>query len=203
MRTEDLIGRLAEDVAGKPAATHRTWFGLVAGLSILSMMTMSGLLYGLHPSGAVTDAVGLAVWLTMAGLALLSLRRLRMPEPPPWSVLAPLGALSLLLAVVIAVAAAQGASVPRLEHVMHCLEAVGLLSIVPFLGMSVLMRRGAPGSPILAGALVGLVSGAIGALGYTISCPIPDPLAAFSAHAVAVLSMALLGALVGWRLYAW
>ncbi|MEL7466514.1 MAG: NrsF family protein [Pseudomonadota bacterium] len=210
MKTDDLIARLVNDLPSSPTsapARAAASFHSVAGLTlamIAAAVAMSAMIYGLRPDGPLNGAPGLLLWSIIAFAALALTQRARAPDValkgPVLALLCGLSALVLALAVF---AHAAGQPMVRLDHVLHCLQTVGLLACPSFIVISVLLRRSAPASPVLAGAVAGLSAAAIGALAYSVSCPISDPLASLSAHAIAVLSFSAVGAAIGWRLYAW
>jgi hypothetical protein len=206
MKTDDLIARLANDLPGALAAPRISSGRMVflAVLTAAATVALSALVYGMRPDGPSNGLVGLVIWSALALLGLTSAARARLPEPAYRPiVLTPVCGLLALLLILALWAHVDGQVPVRLDHVLHCLRTVGLLSLAPFVGLSVLMRSGAPASPTAAGAVAGLVAGAIGALAYSVSCPINDPLASLSAHAATVLVISGVGALIGWRLYAW
>ncbi|MEM6904946.1 MAG: NrsF family protein [Pseudomonadota bacterium] len=205
MKTDDLISALAQENGAALRAPGLT-LSLTMGacLAVAGTIGLSVLLYGVRSDGPTSGALGLGVWSLLAVVALISATRLKLPEPAPWLVIVgPLVGLLSLLLVVAMLAHSQGIALVRMDHLVHCLQTVGLLSVIPFLGMSAMMRRNAPASPLAAGAIAGLVAGAVGALAYSISCPISDPVASLSAHTLTVLIIASVGALLGHRFYAW
>ncbi|MEM8698904.1 MAG: NrsF family protein [Pseudomonadota bacterium] len=202
MKTEDLIAQLAGD-RPEPVASAFYGVGLLL-IAMLATMGLSVLLYGVRSDGPTGGAWSVTIWAVLGIMALVSARRMRLPEPPQWlAVLAPFAGLLLLLLVLTGIAYSEGAALVRADHLIHCLQTVGLLAVMPFFAVSFLLRRGAPASPLMAGAMAGLVAGSVGALAYSISCPINDPMASLSAHTLTVLIIAALGALIGTRLYAW
>ncbi|MEM6440102.1 MAG: NrsF family protein [Pseudomonadota bacterium] len=204
--TDDLIARLAGDLHQAPAAARIRGGRLAAAAVVIaaSSLVLSGLLYGVRPDGPSSGWVGLTVWSALALAGLVPIVRSRAPDAaPPSILLVPGGAMLAILLAATLWASAKGAPAIRFDHVAHCLQTIGVLSLAPFICISAFIRRGAPASPAATGALAGLVAGAIGALAYSVSCPIHDPMTALSAHAAAVLVFALLGAVVGRRLYAW
>lgn len=206
MRTDDLIRQLAADLPQAAARARARPIGLLgAGAAALAItLPVSLWLYGLRAGGPAEDMLGLLVWLAAASGALWAARHLARPEPPP--ILALWGPPALLvIAVPLMAWAGQQSETPvfRTDHMMHCAEAIGLLSLGPFLWLTYVMRRGAPASPRTAGAIVGLVAGAIGAFAYTLSCPIDSNLTALSAHTSSVLLVTALGALAGPVLMRW
>ncbi|MEM6677537.1 MAG: NrsF family protein [Pseudomonadota bacterium] len=208
MKTEDLIHRLAADLpeAGLRGARPGHGVGLdgAAVLALVLTLPLCLALHGLRAGGTAADVVGLLVWLAAGAGALWSAHRLARPEPAPMIALCgPLGLLLAVLGGLAVLGLREGVTVFRADHLAHCAEVIGLLAILPFLGLTRAMRRGAPASPRAAGATIGLIAGAIAALAYTLSCPIDDAVAALSAHAFSVLLVTGLGAVLGPSLFSW
>ncbi len=84
-----------------------------------------------------------------------------------------------------------------------CLVAILGLSAAPLVVLLGTLRAGAPRSPTLAGAAVGLLSGAIGTLFYAIHCPDDSPLFVALWYTPPVAAMVLIGALTGSRVLRW
>ncbi|MEM1277691.1 MAG: DUF1109 domain-containing protein [Pseudomonadota bacterium] len=204
MKTDDLIARLAREPSkiSSQLTARNASLGLL--IAIPPTMALSILLYGVRSDGPTSGLIGLAVWTLLAIISLAAATRMRLPEPPRrLMMLAPFAGLAGVLAVLAMVAAAEGAVVVRVDHILHCLQTVGLLAVLPFIGASIMLRRGAPASPLVAGAYAGLFAGAVGALAYSISCPINDPLASLSAHTITVLIIAAIGSVIGSKLFSW
>ncbi|MEO0823519.1 MAG: NrsF family protein [Pseudomonadota bacterium] len=206
MRTDDLIRRLAADLpAGTPAAGRpRLGLGRTAAMALVLTVPLSALIYGLRADLGAGEAFGVVFWAATAAAAVWAASRLARPEPAPLvALIGPLAALLCAVGLMAWLGRGEGVTVFRADHVAHCAEIIGLLSLPPFLWLSVVMRRGAPASPRAAGATIGLIAGAIAALAYTLNCPIGDALAALSAHTVSVLLVSALGAVVGPSVFSW
>ncbi|TMJ32602.1 MAG: DUF1109 family protein [Alphaproteobacteria bacterium] len=129
------------------------------------------------------------------------------PDMPrhPWRRLLP------LLAVVAAAVAIELLSVPasswptRLvgSNSMICLPMVPLLSLAPLGAALLILRRGAPASPALAGAAAGLLAALSGASLYAFHCFDDSPLFVATWYTLAALPMVAIGALLGHRLLRW
>lgn len=206
MRTDDLIRRLAADLpeSGRQASRRGIGLGGAAAGSAMLTLPLCLALYGLRTNGPAEDAVGLLLWAGLGVAALSSARWLSRPEPSPMIALyGPLAVLIAAVAVMAWLGQRDGVTVFRADHVLHCAKIIGMLAVAPFLCMTFAMRRGAPASPRAAGAMIGLMAGAIAAFAYTLSCPIDDTLAALSAHAVSVVLISAVGAALGPALYSW
>lgn len=84
-----------------------------------------------------------------------------------------------------------------------CLYCIPLFAIVPFLLLVWALRQGAPTHLRAAGAMAGLVAGAIGATAYAFHCP--DDSLPFVAvwYGLSILSCVGVGALLGPRVLRW
>ncbi len=211
MKTDDLIRVMANDTVGARTSLVGRMaalaIGIVAGAALLAATL------GVRPD------VGLAVqtWrfvfkvavvATGAGGALWACARLvhpdaRLRDAAAGFVLAP-----ALLAVAVA---CELLAAPPAEwyaraigtYARTCLVAVPLLSLLSLATVLAAMRTGAPRSPTAAGAVAGLLAGAIGATLYAAHCPDDSPLFLAIWYPLAVAVVVLLGAIVGNRLLRW
>ena len=78
-----------------------------------------------------------------------------------------------------------------------------VLSIAPLAALLVALRAGAPRSPAMAGAAAGLLAGGLAAMLYAIHCPDDSPLFVALWYVPAVALVALAGAAVGSRVLRW
>jgi len=69
----------------------------------------------------------------------------------------------------------------------HCLALIPLLSAAPAVCLFVALRRAAPARPGLAGVIVGLVAGGIGAFLYALTCPDDSPLFVAAWYSFAII----------------
>jgi hypothetical protein len=72
----------------------------------------------------------------------------------------------------------------------HCLALIPMLAAAPAACLIVALRRAAPARTELAGAVVGLAAGGIGAILYALTCPDDSPLfvAAWYSFAIVIVS---------------
>lgn len=84
-----------------------------------------------------------------------------------------------------------------------CVLCIPLFATVPFIGLVWTLRQGAPTNLRRAGAVAGLVAGALGAVAYAFHCP--DDSIPFIAlwYGVMIASCAVVGAILGPRLLRW
>lgn len=87
--------------------------------------------------------------------------------------------------------------------VAECVMTILIVSLPPLAALLCVMRAGAPTRPALAGAIVGLLSGALGAGAYALACKNDAGLFVALWYPLAILAMAALGAALGRRALAW
>ncbi|GBD47732.1 NrsF family protein [Methylopila sp. Yamaguchi] len=212
MRTSDLIAAMAADAGTPPARLGRT-FALALALAVVGAALVFAVKLGPRPD--VVDALGTVRFpfkfavtgAFAAAAALLALRLARPGASPRGGALAFLAAVALLGAGVLAeLSATPGATwAPRLvgHNWLVCLINVPVLSAIPLAALLIALRRGAPASPRLAGAVAGVLAGAIGATFYAAHCPDDSPLFVAVWYTLAVAIVATAGAVAGSRLLRW
>jgi len=84
-----------------------------------------------------------------------------------------------------------------------CLTFIPLIGLAPLAILLWAIRRGAPTRPRLAGAMAGLAAGGIAASFYAAHCVDDSPFFVASWYTIAVILLALAGALAGGRLLRW
>jgi hypothetical protein len=85
----------------------------------------------------------------------------------------------------------------------ECVMTIFGVSLPPLVVLLCVMRAGAPTRPALAGAITGMLSGALGAGAYALACRNDAGLFVALWYPLAVLAMATLGAAIGRRALAW
>lgn len=212
MRTEDLVDALVADAA-TPVRQLRRDIGLALAVGSALAILHFTLTLGARP----TFAASLGDWRfllkfivtgALAAGALALLLPLSRPTGQP-------GRTALLLAVppmlVLAAAGIDLAVNPQSiwmtraigQNSMICLRAVPALALGPLVALLIALRRAAPGSPALAGAVAGLAAGAIGALLYAAHCPDDSPLFVAIWYTLAIGIVTGAGALAGRLLLRW
>jgi hypothetical protein len=87
--------------------------------------------------------------------------------------------------------------------VRECVTTILIASLPPLVVLLCVMRIGAPTRPTLAGAIAGMLSGALGAGAYALACKNDAGLFVALWYPLAILAMAALGAAIGRRALAW
>lgn len=212
MKTDDLINAIAQDAGLRTAPmARRLIFAVGAGCTLAALALVATI--GVRPDIWAAlgtwrfDAKLLAVAAVLAG-AWSATRHLSRPESETRTALFSVALPMLVLAFAVA---AELLSTPAAtwglraigSNAKLCLVAILGLSLAPLAVLLTTMRAGAPRSPSLAGAVVGLLAGAIGALFYAIHCPDDSPLFVALWYTPPIAAMTAIGALIGKRMLRW
>jgi hypothetical protein len=84
-----------------------------------------------------------------------------------------------------------------------CVGRILVLSLPAMILTFIFMRKAAPTQPLLAGAVVGMLSGSVGALAYTLACRNDGTAFVAIWYAVACAIVAAVGAIIGRRVLRW
>jgi hypothetical protein len=198
MKTEELIRALALD-AGKPVVSvNRLVAAALAAGAAASLLLFA---LALQPRPDIASAlyspgfclkIAAAVGLALTAVTLLG--EVARPVPRRRS----LGVLTLAPLLLVTGVAVELIALPsetwhaRLigRNAPHCLALIPLLSTAPALCLFLALRRAAPARPGLAGIIIGLAAGGIGAVLYALTCPDDSPLfvAAWYSFAIVIVS---------------
>lgn len=212
MKTDDLIGSLVADLGTAPTSTRK-----VLAVLLPLALVVSLLIFLVELRIRSDFWMALASWrylfkfatagsIALFGLALLL--QMARPEQPtyrilPWLpvALAPL-LLSVTLEFILLPSEAWTASAMGF-YPLYCLCIVPLISAAPLVAALAAMRRGAPQSPIAAGAIAGFAAGGIGAFIYSVHCNNDSPFYVGIWYLSAILFVTLVGAILGRSLMRW
>ncbi len=212
MRTEKLIDALAADAGTPPAKLGRAfWTGVAAAVALCAALFF--ILLGPREdfSRAMTTMrfdfkfVATIAWGAAAAWLALRLARPGDDAGGAWKALLVAPAL-LAVAVALELAAMPRETwMPRLigRHALVCLTYVPILSSLPLVAVLAAMRRGAPSSPARAGAVAGLLAGAVGATFYAAQCSDDSPLFVAVWYPLAIAIVMAVGAAAGSRVLRW
>ncbi|MGE0044559.1 MAG: NrsF family protein [Hyphomonadaceae bacterium] len=211
MKTEELIDALAEgeENGRRPRGWRALLIAVCAGLVLAVLLLVTGL--GMRPD--IGTAMMPVMWkagfsAALAAAALPVLLRLAAPgRPLGWRLLAYLGfaAIALTAGAIALMGEAPGERMQAWTGggFPWCLVIVPLLA-APTAALLIWLVRGlAPTSLTATGAAIGAVAGGIGALAYSMYCPIDSVAFVTTWYSVAIGLCAALGALVGGRLLRW
>jgi hypothetical protein len=213
MNTDDLIRALTAD-AGDRSLTpigRALVYGLLPALALCAALYAAMLGPRPHLLALMVEPrilFKLAFSLALAICAGVTVLRLARPSSDLGPCIAMLAGLALVL---VAAVAAELMVVPeslwmmRLvgSNSMHCLKTIGMLSAAPLVAIFIVIQRGAPARPALAGAGAGLFAAAIAAAIYATHCPDDSPLFVATWYGLAIAGVSALGALAGSRLLRW
>lgn len=197
MKTENLIRALALDAAQPVVTVGRLVAVAVSAGAAASLLLFTAALQPRPDIAAALYSPGFC--LKMAAAACLALTAITLlgevarPLPCRRSLrVLTLAPLLLVLGVAIELILAPSESWhARLigRNAAHCLALIPFLSASPALCLFLALRRAAPARPGLAGVVVGLVAGGIGAILYALTCPDDSPLfvAAWYSFAIVIV----------------
>lgn len=212
MKTDDLIRALAAD--REPAGSAP---GLVLSLSAAGGFVVSAvfflwliglrpdLLSAMHSVRFMLKPVEMGLLVGAAGVLVT---RLAKPGTPLGRMLLVAAAVP---AIMVAALAVELMSVPRAEwlvrlagvHWYVCVINMVLLAMPMLAALLFGLRYGAPTRPVLAGAMAGLLSGALSATLYISHCPDDSPIFVAAWFTLAIAISTGIGALAGARLLRW
>src|SRR5262245_10017355 len=213
MKTDDLIALLATNV--EPVDHRQVKRTVIVAVMLGAALALGPtlLLFGVR---ADLTTAGAAIFLllklafTLALLIPASVYLLRLARPggerktPIAFVAAPFVAIVLLAAISLAFAPiSHWDDMIVGDRWLECLVSIPVIAIVPFAAIILALRRAAPTDLVRAGALGGLMAGAVSATGYALHC-MDDSLpfvALWYGGTIAICTLA--GALLGPRLLRW
>ena len=213
MRTEDLIAQLAGQM--QPVPQHAAVRRLCAALALGGLVSFIAILAGpgLRPDfvEASRTAPFWMKWvftLSVVWAAIVVVRRLGDPDGRVglvWLALATPFAVVAMMAVGEIMAASAPARVGLFfgHTASRCSLAIIGLSVPVFVGCLIAFRRFAPTRLRLAGAAVGVLSGAAGAAVYAFACAEASAAFMITWYTAGILAAGGLGALVGPRVLRW
>jgi hypothetical protein len=211
MRTEELIRALAADATRPVVPISRLLStALVGGVALSALLFLATL----HARPDIAAAVltpafcfKLVVTLALAITSFALLSQVARPWPRArWQAVLLLAPILLVAGVIheLVTVPADAWSVRLIGHnASHCLSLIPLLSIAPVACLLFALRRGAPARPRLAGAIAGLVSGALGASLYALTCPDDSALFVATWYTIAIAVVTTVSAFVGGRILRW
>lgn len=214
MRTDELIKLLSENPKCRNITRPMTTVLLAMLASIVLAVSISLVWLGLNKdvSTGSTDAHGLVVRLAfvfaIVGCACSLVRDLSVPGRPLRTLPFVLATGPFLFMAVIAVH--ELGSIrwdDRHQHTTHawftCLWQIGVLAVPAFAILMLAVRRLAPTRLSHAGFSIGLASGGVGAIGYTLHASHDSVAFSLTAYVAAILVIASCGAVLGPKILRW
>lgn len=212
MKTDDLINSLVAD-QGRSSAGARQVLAVALPLSLI--VSLAVFLVELRVRDDFLTALSswryVSKFLSGGSIALFGLillLEMARPEQSPRRVLRwlPLALAPLVISVAMEFmmlpADRWGASAMGF-YPLYCLCLVPLISLAPLVAGLIAMRRGAPQSPLTAGAVAGFAAGGIGAFIYSVHCDNDSPFYVAIWYLGAIAIVTLLGAALGRSVLRW
>jgi hypothetical protein len=205
MRTDELIAAMAADAGKRSAPLGRSF--LLAGLAaVLVAAIVFVATIGPRPDiAAAAETVRFLFKFVVTGVlaatAFAALRALARPGASlrtvlPWLAAAPLMLLAAVAAEVMVVPSDSIGALVMGTNRYVCLFFVPLIGLGPLGVFLAALRHGAPTRPRLAGAVAGIVAGGVAATFYAAHCTDDSPLFVVTWYSLAIMLLALLGALL-------
>ncbi|OZA84801.1 MAG: hypothetical protein B7X76_06095 [Azorhizobium sp. 39-67-5] len=211
MKTEDLIGALAQDAAVTWKLSSR--LALAFSLGALISTIIFALAVGLRPDLLAVGGSARFLFKFLFALALLlgaagAVTQIGRPAARigPWAfvlVALPIAlAFAVMVELVVTPEALWGARLVG-RNAAFCLTVIPILALGPLACLLIALRESAPARPGLAGAVAGLAASGIAATLYASHCPDDSPLfvAVWYCSAIAIVVGA--GYLMGARVLRW
>ncbi|HZQ00092.1 MAG TPA: NrsF family protein [Reyranella sp.] len=210
MRTDQLIAALVADRTASAPFVRRLMLSLLAG----GLVSLGLFWLTLRPRPDLEPA--LETWRFDFKIALMMLtvllafgfcRDVASPIVRPH----PARRLLLSAAAIAAAIAAELILVPQASwgtrlvgsNSLICMSAIPFFSLAPLAAVLLILRSGAPASPMLAGAAAGVLAAACGATLYAFHCFDDSPLFVATWYTLAALPVVAIGAWAGHRLLRW
>ncbi|HEV7320382.1 MAG TPA: NrsF family protein [Ensifer sp.] len=204
MDTNDLIKALAADTRRSGLPMNTAWKGAALGALVLAGVVFF-IMLGPRPDIAtavetVRFLFKFVVTLALAVAAFAAMRVAAWPEAElrrmmPYLCVAPaLVVAGVVLELIALPSDAWGTKLIGTNSVL-CLTFIPLIGLAPLALFLLTLRHGAPSRPSLSGALAGLAAGGIAATFYAAHCPDDSPLFVATWYTIAILGLALLGAI--------
>lgn len=212
MQTNDLIKALKADAAKPLMPLGRAWWIAIVGATIAAAIAFF-LLIGPRPDIATAAHTlrflfKFVITLSLSATAFLVLQALSRPGIPvrrvaQWLVLVPVLVSASVVAELLAVPPGQWKTVWWGSNVYICLTFIPVIGLIPLGVVLAALRHGAPSRPGFAGAVAGLLAGAIAATFYAAHCTDDSPLFVATWYSIAIAGLMFLGAILGPRVARW
>lgn len=213
MRTDELVELLAADITLVKSGTAVRRFGLSVPVAAIGAWVLVVLVFGIRPdlSGIVKSSLfweRLAFPLCIAIGALIATVRSARPGArigAGWVVTMMPVIVVWAAAIVIVVTAAPQDGLPAIfgHSWRSCPFNIVLLAVPGVIAIFWAVKGLAPTNPRLSGAASGLLAGSIATVAYCFHCPEMNPAFWSVWYVAGMLLPAVLGAVVGSRLFRW
>lgn len=211
MKTDDLIGLLAQDAPVRWTLSSRLAMAFMAGTAVA--VALFGALVGIRPDILSVGQTARFLFKFLLASALLccavgAVAQVGRPEARLGAWGAAFAAVLVALGVAVAaelVVTPQALWGVRLvgQNAAFCLVVIPTLALAPLACLLFALRAGAPSRPGLAGAVAGLAASGIAATLYATHCPDDSPLFVATWYSLATAIVVTAGYVAGKRLLRW
>jgi hypothetical protein len=206
--TDDLIRSLASTAGARRSASLRFAFAVTGAASLACALLLVFSVIGIRPDFAdMAVRMPFAFKLAYTGSLVVGAFVVALYAATPG---ASTTALYALLPAIILLAMGvtfDPTAFPILGRtntaVAFCVSSILFLSLPAMILTFLVMRRGAPTRPAIAGAVTGLLSASVGAMAYTLACKNDGTAFVAIWYTAACAIMASIGAVVGHRALRW
>jgi len=210
MNTEELIRALTADGSRRVTPiSHKLARALVLGVMASAMSLLI-----LHPRPDLAHAFltvrfvfKLALVISLAGSAAMLLPAMARPGSSGglrWPLLTAPALLGIGVVVELATVPMHDWSARLIGHnAAHCLVSIPMLSLPPLAFLLAALREGAPEHRMTAGLTAGLLSGAVAATLYALTCPDDSPLFVLAWYSMAIALVSAVSAYASKRVLQW
>lgn len=210
-RTSDLIKAIATGAGAAPRGLVVKRLGPALLLGLVASVALATGTLGLAPAAKALDSV---LWIKLGYCAALTVAAMRLSVrlsqpgarvPPAALAMAAVFATMAVAAVLDLPPTASGVLIDATSGAPWAICAgLVLLVSLPALALTIRAFRGlAPLRPWAAGFAAGLLAGAVGALGYSVACPVESIYFIALWYSLGILLTAALGAAIGSRALRW
>ena len=211
MKTDDLIGLLAEDAKLRTTLGRIVAYALVAGIAISILVLVSTIGMRRDMPDAIETARVLFKIGTTLMLAIAASSLVFQAGRPAAGLKARARLLAVPLALVVAAVTAELVMTPtdswptRMvgNYAGFCMMFIPVLAVAPLVAFMIALRHGAPDDPGRSGAVAGLAAGAIAAAVYAWHCPDDSPLFVATWYTLAIAIVSAVGYFAGRRFLRW
>jgi hypothetical protein len=206
--TDDLIRSLASAPGAGRSASPRFAFAVTDAASLACALLLVFSVIGIrHDFADMAVRMPFAFKLAYTGSLVLGTSVVALyaatPGASPSALYALLPAVILLATGVIFDPTAFPIMGRTNTAVAFCVSSILFLSLPAMILTFLVMRKGAPTRPVIAGAVTGLLSASVGAMAYTLACKNDGTAFVAIWYTVACVIMAAVGAVVGYRVLRW
>jgi hypothetical protein len=212
MDTNELIKALAADNSRRGGALPAVWWSAV-GLSVVIATIVFLAVLGVRPDiAAATETVRFlfkfVVTMTLAASAFGLVRALSRPgegwrDAVPYLAVSPLLLAFAVMAELLVLPPDVWSAKAIGSNSLVCLAYIPLIGVGPLAVFLHALRKGAPTRPALAGAAAGLLAGGIAATFYAAHCTDDSPLFVATWYTIAIVGLAIVGAICASRIARW